>query len=54
MAKNLPLKALAGNVCAVFLKNMLQDSALFNLHSLKCTDNFVKGPMCPVLEAVAV
>lgn len=52
MAKKLPLKALAGNVCTVFLKNAFQDSAVFNLHSLKCTKNFVRGPMCLVLEAV--
>lgn len=52
MAKKLPLKALAGNVCIVFLKNTFQDSALVNLHSLKCMKNFVRGPVCLVLEAV--
>lgn len=52
MAKKLPLRALAGNVCTLFLKNTLWDIALFNLHSLKWTKDFVRQPGCLVQEAV--
>lgn len=52
LAKNLPLRSLAGNVCTLFLKNALRDAALVNLHSLKLTKNFVRGCRCLVWEAI--